>query len=220
MGKSVALGGCVVLAVAAHAALLTAPWAPAVTPGAKAASSQPLQVRRIEAPVPQPVERAQPAVAERAVAAVAVAAPAPAPVRPPAAAESRLPSAPKPASPSLSVPAPALARAPTSDDDVYVPRALLSLPPTALTPVVIDYPAHAGTEARRYTAQLTLFIDETGAVVRVRAEGTPLPPALEEAARSAFMSARFAPGQMAEHGVVKSRIRVEVVFDSGEAGQG
>jgi hypothetical protein len=29
------------------------------------------------------------------------------------------------------------------------------------------------------------------------------------------MSVRFRPGQLAEHGAVKSRIRVEVVFENG-----
>jgi hypothetical protein len=42
-----------------------------------------------------------------------------------------------------------------------------------------------------------------------------LPPALEDAARKAFVQARFRPGEHAEHGVVKSRIRVEVVFEGG-----
>ncbi len=63
---------------------------------------------------------------------------------------------------------------------------------------------------------MTLFIDETGAVVRVRCEGNTLPPAFEEAARNAFMNVRFRPGELADHGAVKSRIRVEVVFEAGE----
>lgn len=102
-----------------------------------------------------------------------------------------------------------------TDEDLYFPRALLSVPPAALDLVVIDYPRFDG-DAGRYVAELSLFIDETGRVARVRVDSGSLPPALEDAARRAFTQARFRPGEAAEHGAVKSRIRIEVVFESGQ----
>jgi periplasmic protein TonB len=101
-----------------------------------------------------------------------------------------------------------------NEDDQYVVRSLLTVPPVPLSPVVIDFPDFKG-EANRYVAALTLFIDESGVVVRVKAEGNALPSPLEEAARNAFMRARFRPGELTDLGAVKSRIRVEVVFESG-----
>jgi hypothetical protein len=100
------------------------------------------------------------------------------------------------------------------EEDQFVARSLLSSPPVPLAPVVITYPDFDG-QASRYIGELTLFIDESGVVVRVKAEGSALPPPLEEAARNAFMQVRFRPGELTDHGVVKSRIRVEVVFEGG-----
>lgn len=93
----------------------------------------------------------------------------------------------------------------------YLPRPLLSLVPAATAPIPIDYPPIEG-DAGHYRAVLDLFIDETGHVRRVRAEGRALPAPLEEAARSAFMSARFTPGEV-DGVAVRSLIRVEVSFD-------
>lgn len=104
-----------------------------------------------------------------------------------------------------------------SDDDRFIARSLLSVAPLPLQPVTIDYPVFVG-DAGRYVSELSLYIDETGTVVKVRVESDPLPPPLEAAARSAFMNLRFRPGEVADVGVVKSRIRVEVVFDNGQVG--
>jgi hypothetical protein len=62
-----------------------------------------------------------------------------------------------------------------------------SVPPMPLAPVIISYPDTVGA-GERHAGELTLFIDETGAVVR---------------------------GELAEQGAVKSRIRIEVVFEGG-----
>ena len=62
-------------------------------------------------------------------------------------------------------------------------------------------------------AQLTLFIDESGYVQRVRVDGPALPPLLEEAAVNVFRQARFSPGQVGTQ-VVRSMIRIEVNFES------
>lgn len=100
------------------------------------------------------------------------------------------------------------------EDDLFLARSFLAVPPTPMAPVIITYPDFVGIAAR-YSGELILFIDETGAVVRVHVESGVLPPALEEAARHAFMSVRFRPGELAERGAVKSRIRVEVIFEGG-----
>jgi hypothetical protein len=95
----------------------------------------------------------------------------------------------------------------------YVPRQYLSVPPLATEPVVI--PTSPGSvDVGRRVGVLALYIDEQGRVRRVEAEPPALPEAMERAAREAFMGARFSPGQVDGH-VVKSRIRVEVVFDDG-----
>lgn len=101
----------------------------------------------------------------------------------------------------------------------YARRDMLDRPPQALGIVQISYPP--GVEPGRVrTGRLTLFIDEAGAVRKVMVAAPPnaedaLPAPFVEAAREAFLQARFAPGE--RQGVpVKSRIDVEVRFDDRE----
>lgn len=101
----------------------------------------------------------------------------------------------------------------------YARRDMLDRPPQALGIVQINYPA--GVEPGRVrTGRLTLFIDEAGAVRKVLVVTPPntadaLPAPFVEAAREAFLQARFTPGE--RQGVpVKSRIDVEVRFDDRE----
>ena len=102
--------------------------------------------------------------------------------------------------------------APAGESDVdYYPRAALSLAPAAVDAIVIDYPPIAD-DSGHHVSELSLFIDEAGRVTRVRVDGPALPAALEQAARAAFMGARFRPGEV-DGRAVKSRIRIEVVFD-------
>jgi hypothetical protein len=98
----------------------------------------------------------------------------------------------------------------------YVPRPLLSVAPKPVIPVVIAAPPAmaAGRLMGRYSGVLALYVDELGRVRRVETEPPALPEPMERAAREAFLGARFSPGQMGGH-AVKSRIRVEVVFDDG-----
>ena len=96
-------------------------------------------------------------------------------------------------------------------DAEYYPRSMLSSAPTPGDMVDIDYPLIPG-DTGHHVSELTLFIDETGRVARVRVDGDELPPALEAAARAAFLQARFRAGE-ADGKLVKSQIRVEVVFD-------
>jgi periplasmic protein TonB len=102
-----------------------------------------------------------------------------------------------------------------SDDDYY-PRSMLTSAPTPLQMVVIDYPP-IENDRSHYSSELTLFIDETGRVARVRVDGPELPQALEAAARNAFINAGFRAGEL-DGRAVKSQIRIEVVFDSRTTG--
>ncbi len=101
-----------------------------------------------------------------------------------------------------------------TEDDAFVARALLAVAPQPLDTVIVPVPTSLRV-GEVHRGELTLFIDETGTVVRVRAETDTLPDELVELARQAFMAARFAPGELTDAGAVKSRIRVEVVFDGG-----
>ena len=112
---------------------------------------------------------------------------------------------------------------PTSDGTApgeggYLPRPLLSVVPEPVIPVAIAAPATAAADRPigGHRGVLALYIDEAGRVRRVEAEPPALPEPMERAAREAFLAARFSPGQVAGQ-VVKSRIRVEVVFDDAPA---
>lgn len=99
-----------------------------------------------------------------------------------------------------------------SNEPEYLPRDLLSVAPAAQTSIIIPYPPEvAGTG--RYAGIFALFIDELGEVRGVRMEDQRLPPAMEQAVRQIFLQTRFAPGQR-DGRDVKSRIRVEIVFDT------
>ena len=198
-----------ILVIGLHAALLTIPLRSARPDRALAESGQ-VHVRLLSAPfvqAPAVPSTAQPPlaaeVAEQALPAQAV---PPRPVAEPA------PPRVEPA--SVSPPAPAFGLVvPGADRDAeYFPRALLSLAPIPLDTVVIDYPT-IEKDGGHHVSELTLFIEETGRVARVRVDGPSLPPALEEAARRAFVDAKFRPGE-AQGRAVKSQIRVEVVFDN------
>lgn len=160
----------------------------------------------------QPAALAVPAAA-RPLTEAAPPSPPVVPKRPPQAERELAMPTPRPADEVPRLPGWALHGIAT-DDDLYLARSLLSVAPSPLAPVVIDFPPFEGA-ATRYTGELTLFIDEDGTVVRVRSEDRLLPAALEEAARNAFMSVRFRPGERAGQGAVKSRTRFAVVFENG-----
>jgi len=98
-------------------------------------------------------------------------------------------------------------------DDIYLPRARLSLPPVLRSQVALVWPEAAETQGGHFRAVLALFIDELGVVQKVRVEGSGLPPALEAVARESFLGASFVPGEL-QGQAVKSLIRVEVRFDA------
>lgn len=98
-------------------------------------------------------------------------------------------------------------------DEEFFPRDALDVGPSPTAPVLIDYPPTGGTTGT-HAGILSLFIDEIGKVVRVRVDTQALAPAMQDAARSAFMGATFAPG-LVDGLPVRSKIRVEVVFEAG-----
>lgn len=214
------IGPLVALVVAAHVLLLALPRQVAMASGLPTANERAVQFRLVTLPkdaaagstaaindeaVPKSLEP-PPAATAQAVEPLLTPEVDAAPVLAQAAHLADLPAL-------LGVSMPGVA----SDDDRFIARSLLSVAPLALQPVTIDYPVFAG-DVGRYVSELSLYIDETGTVVKVRVESDPLPPPLEAAVRSAFMNLRFRPGEVADVGVVKSRIRIEVVFDNGQVG--
>lgn len=99
------------------------------------------------------------------------------------------------------------------DESDFIPRPRLSVAPIPQQPVLLAWPSENAPPAGRYTAILSLFIDEQGIVRRVRVEGEALPPALRDQATAAFAGVRYSPGQV-EGRDVKSRIRIEVSFEA------
>lgn len=212
------IGPLIAAVVAAHALLLALPRQVPVASGSPPTLQTAVQVRMISTARSDGEARTAPLATLADAAAPRVVVPddslprtEPLPDSPPLESPSIVAAPPiaPPAATWLGLALPGVA----TEDDQYFARGLLSVPPAPLQPVLIDYPVFAG-DAGRYVSELSLFIDESGTVVKVRVDGDPLPPALEAAARHAFLSARFRPGEAPELGVVKSRIRVEVTFDA------
>lgn len=94
----------------------------------------------------------------------------------------------------------------------YFGVAELDHKPAIIGKVVIAYPENAPLVAHGRVV-LELFIDETGRVDRVQVEAKDLPATLQELARDKFAQARFRPGIRKDQ-LVRSRLRIEVVFES------
>ncbi len=206
----------VVLVLGLHAVLLATPVRSART-HASAATSRPLQARTLAlAAVATPKARQALAAIAIPQASERVTLPAQQPAaesKPPVPEAQAEPPAQEPAA-ALMPPMPffSLVVPGIDSDDDYFPRALLTLAPSPIEPVLIDYPA-IDRDPGHHSSELTLFIDETGRVARVRVDGAELPFELEMAARNAFVNARFRSGELNGR-AVKSQIRIEVVFDS------
>ncbi|VTU34004.1 Gram-negative bacterial tonB protein [Variovorax sp. SRS16] len=210
---------CAIFSLALHASLLAVHVAPRQAAHGAGGNPRTLQVRLQPAPTAAPsvtpIAPQRPAVAEPVVAATPAARPAPRVEAVPIAETAAPPVATPPPAAGAEAAAPiaiASSAVATADRDDYVPRPLLSVPPVAMTPVLLAAPP-GETALARYVGILSLFIDEQGKVQDVIADKPDLPAAFEQAAREAFMAARFAPGQIDGRGV-KSRQRVEVVFDN------
>ncbi len=211
------VGWCVLAALGLHAALGLGLFLRTQTqvPGHSAGASTAMHVRwATSAPTRVAARSVVPPMSDAATPADTAEAPtASAPPTP--AADTPLPDATSDASATPAT---------SADSDApftgYARRDMLDRPPQALGIVQIGYPPGVAP-GRVLTGRLTLFIDEAGAVRKVMV-ATPanaqeaLPAPFVEAAREAFLQARFAPGE--RQGVaVKSRIDVEVSFDGREA---
>lgn len=207
----------VILVVGLHAALLATPVRSArphdgdiaggrvqvrMIAAVPAAAGEATVVPTVKRPVSQPaVEPVKPAAESELVA----------PEKPAQSPAPDSPAAVTPPLPAFGVVVPGI----DSDDDYY-PRSMLTTAPGPLAVVMIDYPP-IENDRGHYSSELTLFIDETGRVARVRVDGPELPQALEAAARNAFINAAFHAGEL-DGRAVKSQIRIEVVFDSRSGG--
>ena len=189
---------CIAISIALHlAVLLRAPIA-AIWPAGMAARGPVIDVRL--APSRPPVEAA---TAESKVEPQVV---VPVPTKTP---EPQRTTAPR----SESIGTPAAVPVPLEFDDAqYAASGTLSVRPTPMGEISVPYPKDTSDRGISKTS-LTLFIDEHGAVVRVRVDDSELPPQFGEAAKNAFAKARFHPGQVGDY-PVKSRMRVEVIFES------
>lgn len=99
--------------------------------------------------------------------------------------------------------------------EVYHPRSALSLAPRLQGIVDIAFPPEEPQHVR-HEATLAIYIDEHGHVRKVNTVEGELPAVFVQAARNAFLGARFQPGE--QHGVaVKSFIHVAVVFEARPA---
>jgi len=210
-----ALAICAVLSIALHAALLAFESAPQQRPMgiANSASASSLQARLVHtstAPAEPPVPDTPSITPPRAPVNQAKV-PSSSPPRP-AAIENRSAAVPVPELPQS---APAVSPRGGERGD-YVPRPQLSVGPVPVSAIVLETPP-GQVIATRQTGILSLFIDEEGRVQHIEAGEPTLAPALEEAARAAFMGARFLPGQIGGR-PVKSRLRVEASFEATLSG--
>lgn len=204
-----------ILVIGLHAALLSIPVRSERADHAAGAVGH-MQVRLLTAPLAQGVTMVSAVQAPALSAEMPATQPAATDAVPAATLEPATSAGPhsRAAAADLSPPLPTfgLVVAGIDADGDYFPRALLSKAPNPLNAVVIDYP-FVENDSGRYISELTLFIDESGQVARVRVDGASLPAVLEEAARRAFASTRFRAGEV-DGRAVKSQIRIEVVFDS------
>ncbi|MFM2053735.1 MAG: hypothetical protein RL456_1772 [Pseudomonadota bacterium] len=205
-----ALRGCIALSLALHGAVLAAAL---VADGPPGGAGRPGRTGAVTARVIAQDAQDAPAAAPAAIA----------PAQPPSPARraevpDRSDAAP---APDLLAGLPAPAAGPAADgEDTYLGAEHLSRRPAPLGPVDLPYPADA--PAGQFRAVLVLFIDDDGAVRRIRIEEVGeggLPEALQDAARQTFLAARFAPGER-EGRAVRSRLRIEVEFVAGDGATG
>ncbi|MGV3570195.1 MAG: TonB family protein [Ramlibacter sp.] len=154
----------------------------------------------------RPVQPAQPPAAE---------APQPTLLPPPpaAAAAEQAPAAPAAApEPQAAAAPPAPPAPPPTPDPPYLPRGELTAAPRPLEPINVPFPAGIKGVVD-LKVQLTLFIDEQGAVQRVRIDTPGVVEDFEQAIRETFARARFQPGEI-DKVAVRSQVRIEVEFST------
>lgn len=194
---------------------LAAAQPPAALHGAKQGSGMTFLVRPLQLAAPEAAS--PPASPWPAEAGAALPSPA-APADPQRAAGGGAPGAePSPApapapAPLALAPATAPAAAGTGPEASYLPRGELTVPPRPLGPVDVPFPPDVeGMVDLR--VRITLFIDERGAVQRVRVDTPDVHPAFERSIREAFGQARFSPGEL-DQVAVRSQLRLEVEFSA------
>jgi hypothetical protein len=97
----------------------------------------------------------------------------------------------------------------------YLPRSRLTVVPRPLTPVQVPFPEQvAGIVDLRVV--VSLFIDETGAVRRVRLDNPAVPPAFAQVIMDTFLATPFKAGEV-ETVPVRSQLRLEIEFRTGAA---
>ncbi len=202
------------LAVAGHAALLLAPWDTG-QPGRPAGAPSGPTLGQAGGPVTRvrllsPDDRAEPAPVGPVVSATASATSGDLPVH------VQAPRATLAAAGAASqADGAAVAAASADDEALFLVRSQLDRAPYASGPVDLAYPDEA--PLGHYQAVMTLFVDEAGRVLRVRLDAASvLPPLLEDAARQAFLQARFEPGRK-DGAAVRSRLKVAVEFGADPA---
>lgn len=111
--------------------------------------------------------------------------------------------------------APPTAAATAATPDVYLPRRALSAPPLPQGIIDIAFPPGLSTPGQ-HEVTLAIYIDENGHVREVEPLGQGFRQDLFEAARQAFLAARFRPGEVNGR-AVKSFIRVTVASEESPA---
>lgn len=195
MGVPRGLGRVLLPVLAGHGAvlaLLASQPGPAAPRGEQGAQVPVLQIRPVQPPAPP--------APEPAVQASTLATPAgtgrPPPPQPPTATTD-------PASEPVAVVDPWAG---------YVPRGELTRAPRPLTTIPLPFPPEVeGLVDLR--VRVTLFIDETGRVQRVRLDTPGVPPAFARTIIETFGQARFAPGEQGSV-AVRSQLRLEVEFEA------
>jgi len=92
----------------------------------------------------------------------------------------------------------------------YLPRNRLSVAPEVLTSVDVQFPAGV-TGIVDLKARITLFVDEKGAVRRLRFDSAGIPASFAASVLDTFLNARFKPGEV-DGVAVRSQVRLEVEF--------
>ncbi len=94
----------------------------------------------------------------------------------------------------------------------YLPHSVLSHPPFPLEEIVVPWPENL-LSLGKSVAVFVVHIDQFGIVREVFADDENNFTGLEGVVRGAFLGTRFSPGQI-DGRPVRSRIRIEVVFES------
>ena len=119
------------------------------------------------------------------------------------------PSTQNEATPAASHGVPSAPVAPADPFLDYVPRSRLTVAPRPLSAVDVNFPSVEGLVDLR--VQVTLFIDESGTVRKVRIDTPDVPADFARAISESFLPARFQPGEV-ETVAVRSQIRLEIDF--------